>query len=182
MKTNSLTCLLTLFLSVTAHTQSSTEQFTNDGWETLKEQNYSINYPDTWELDTSGQMGMSFLLLSPTESDQDQFRENVNLMVQDLTGHNLDLDAYTELSVSQINTLFVDGTLLESKRMGSESIDYHKVLYTGKQGAFTLKFEQYYWVIDNMAYILTLTCEESAFDDYQKLGETILSSFVLDFN
>ena len=84
-------------------------------WNTFKKDSYTIDYPKDWELDESGQMGTSFILFSPLTSQKDQFRENVNLLVQDLTGYNLDLDKYVEISEEQVKTLITDGKIIESK-------------------------------------------------------------------
>ncbi|MBC8172388.1 MAG: hypothetical protein H7X71_00660, partial [Chitinophagales bacterium] len=80
--------LTTLFLfSLIACGQTSVKQESDinrtetiDGWKTLKEKNYSIQYPSTWELDQSGQMGTSFILFSSLEEKEDQFMENINLI------------------------------------------------------------------------------------------------------
>jgi hypothetical protein len=149
-------------------------------WNTIKKDGYSIDYPKAWELNTSGQMGASFILFSPLSSQKDQFRENVNLIVQDLTGYNLDLDKYVEISEGQIQTLITNGKIIESKRVKNQTLDYQKVIYIGKQGIYNLKFEQYYWVVGNKAYVLTLTCEETQFDNYKLTGEKILNSFKLN--
>ena len=127
-------------------------------------------------------MGTSFILFSPLTSQQDQFKENVNLIIQDLTGYNLDLDKYVEISEGQIKTMITDGKIIESKRITSRTLNYQRVIYTGKQGIFNLKFEQYYWVVGNKAFVLTLTCEETQFDNYQVTGEKVLNSFNLNKN
>jgi hypothetical protein len=75
-----------------------------------------------------------------------------------------------------------NSSLLESKRIKSGDTEFHKVIYTGVQNNFHLQFEQHYWVINQKAYILTLTCEQKKFADYQILGEKILNSFVLNKN
>ena len=151
-------------------------------WKSLNKNDYSIEYPKDWEVNESGQMGTSFILFSPLTSQQDQFKENVNLIIQDLTGYNLDLDKYVEISEGQIKTMITDGKIIESKRITSRTLNYQRVIYTGKQGIFNLKFEQYYWVVGNKAFVLTLTCEESQFDNYQVTGEKILDSFNLNKN
>ena len=153
-----------------------------DDWNTIKKDNYSIDYPKDWELNESGQMGTSFILFSPLSSPKDQFKENVNLLVQDLTGYNLDLNGYVEISVGQIKTMITDGKIIESKRLKNQKLDYQKIIYTGKQGNYNLKFEQYYWVVDDKAFVLTLTCEETQFDNYKLTGEKILNSFKLNKN
>ena len=181
MKTIKLFGIIVLAINMTACGQTSENKTkTIEGWKSLSENSYSIEYPENWELNKSGQMGTSFILFSQLSSGQDQFKENVNLIIQDLTGHNLDLDKYVEISEGQIKTMITDGNLIESKRITTGDLNYHKVIYTGRQGVFNLKFEQYFWVVGDKANILTLTCEESQFDNYQIIGERILNSFNLN--
>lgn len=146
---------------------------------TLNQSNFSIQYPSAWELNESGQQGTTFIVLSALESGDDKFRENVNLVIQDLTGHNLRLDEYTVISVDQIKTMIPNSSLLENKKMSANNTDFQKVIYTGEPGTYKLKFEQYYFVLDNKAYVLTLTCEQDKFDQFKDVGERILNSFTI---
>jgi len=154
---------------------------TND-WNTLNEKNYSIEYPSDWELNKSGQMGTKFILFSQLTSKNDQFKENVNLIVQDLTGHNIDLNQYVEISENQIKTMITDGNIISSERVKKDEKEFQRVIYTGKQGIYDLQFEQYYWVENNNAYVLTLTCETTVFTDFKNTGEKILNSFEIRKN
>ena len=183
MKKVKLIGLLAVLMNLTACGQTQenkTQKVVLDGWKSLTENNYSINYPDNWRLDKSGQMGTSFILFSPFSSEQDQFSENINLLIFDLTGQNIDLNKYVEISESKIATIITDGKIIQSKRMTNGSLNYQKVIYTGKEGVFNFKFEQYYWIENDKAYVLTLTCEEDQFDIYETQGEMILNSFNLD--
>lgn len=167
-------------LSVCGQTSSTNGSLkTEDGWKFLNENIYSIQYPENWELNTSGQMGMSFILFSKQSSTKDQFRENVNLLVQDLAGQDIDLDKYVEISEGQIKTLITNSNLIESKRQTENELEFQKVIYTGDQGIYKFKFEQLYWIKNGKAYILTLTCEIDQFDHYKETGKKILKSFRL---
>lgn len=148
-------------------------------WKSIDENGYSIQYPDSWDVDKSGTMGMSFMILSKQTSPQDQFRENVNLLIQDLTGQNINLEKFVALSHSQIKTMVVDGNILENKTLNSGGKEYQRVVYSGDLNQFKFKFQQYYWVIQDKAYILTLTCEAGQFDTYHETGEKIMNSFNL---
>jgi len=180
MKTNSiiLSAVLLSFISCGQSTDKKI-QTVQEGWKSVDNINYSIQYPDNWDFDNSGQMGTSFIVFSKQSSGQDQFRENVNLLIQDLTGHNINLDNYVEISEGQIKTMITNGNLLESKRVSSKKPEFHKMVYTGDQGIFKLKFEQYYWVLNDKAYVLTLTTEVDQFNNFKDMGEKILNSFVL---
>lgn len=138
---------------------------------------FSIEHPSDWELNTSGLAGSEFFLFAPLVSTEDVFRENVNLLVQDLTGMGLDLNSYTELSESQVKTAFSNSKILLSERKKGTLGEYHRLIYVGKQGDLDLEFEQHYLIKGQYAYVLTLTCEETQFDPYQKTGERILDSF-----
>ena len=165
-----LTWILFLIVNLSVFGQSSE-------WNSLNEKDYSIQYPDKWELNKSGQMGTSFIMFSQLTSENDQFKENVNLIIQDLTGHNIDLNQYVEISESQIKTMITDGNIISSNRIKNKETEFQRVIYTGKQGVLNLKFEQYYWVQNNKAYVLTLTCEINEFNDFKDIGEKILDSF-----
>jgi hypothetical protein len=152
---------------------------TGGDWKEFDQTSYSVKYPSTWELDISGQKGTSFALFSPLESNKDKFQENVNLLVQDLTGQNVDLDRYTEISEAGIMTTFTNSTLLESKRIKDGNNEYQKIIFSGDKGIFHFQFEQYYWVMNDKAYVLTFTGEKAKFADYKTIGEEILNSFIL---
>jgi hypothetical protein len=162
------------------NTKNESSNYSNKefaGWKTFTEKNYSIQYPPSWELNQSGQMGASFYLFSPLESNKDQFRENVNLLIQDLTGQNIDLDRFVEISEVQVKTMITNTGIFESQKIKNADSEFYKLVYSGDQGIFRLKFEQYCWVINQKAYILTLTCEENKFSDFKENGQNILNSF-----
>lgn len=148
-----------------------------DNWKTIDEVEYTIQYPDSFDLNSSGQMGVNFFLLSKQISQEDLFRENINLIIQDLSGQNIDLDKFVEISEEQIKTMITNSDLIESRRIKLNNSEYQKVIYTGVQGQFNLKYEQYYWVVKSKAYILTLTCELDQFENYKEVGEIIMNSF-----
>lgn len=148
-------------------------------WKELSASEYSIQYPDTFDLDQTGKMGISFVLFSKQTSQQDLFRENLNLVIQDLKGQNIDLDNYVEISEDQVRTLVPDGVLIESKRIVEESKEHHRMVYTGRQGDFQLKWQQWYWLANEKAFVLTLTCEISQYDNYVSVGEKMMESFTI---
>lgn len=144
--------------------------------QTLSNAQYSIQYPDEWSLDQSGQMGMSFGIFSPQKSSNDLFRENINLIEQDLSGYNMDLDQYMELNLSQLKSMIANYELISNRRIAGSN-EYHQLIYNGSQGQFNLTFEQFFWVIGTRAYVLTFTSEQSEFENYRQTAEAILGSF-----
>lgn len=180
MKLIQLSAISALFFGLLSCGSSNEERSGNDkDWKTLSENNYSIHYPDNWELDQSKKNGMSFMVLSPAESENDKVRENVNLLIQDIPD-GMSMDQYIQVSENQIKNIIPNSAILKSARQLSGEFEYHKISYTGNEGQTNYKFEQDIFVKKGKAYILTLTCEQSQFDKYQEVGEKILNSFRLE--
>jgi hypothetical protein len=149
---------------------------TSDNWKTFEAIDYSIQYPDNWSLDKSGRLGTEFFLFSELSSSSDKFKENINLIIQNIAGPDAILENYVAKSEKQIREM---GSLQSSETINANGLTYQKLIYTSGQGNFKLKFEQYYIVEFSKAYILTLTTKEDEFDHYQEVGEKIMNSFKL---
>jgi serine/threonine-protein kinase len=170
-----------MFSQLNAQEDDNTVSFRNLYF--IERPNYSIAYPSNWEESFDKTFGVEFILFSPLASKEDKFRENVNLLIQDLSNYDLDLDKYTELSVNQIKTMVTNSVLIESNRISKgENDNFQKIIYSGDQGAYKLKFEQYYFVKDKKAYVLTFTGEQSEFDKYKESAEETMNSFVIKQN
>lgn len=180
MKRLNLTCIALLFSVVVLgqHMEKKSTEIPN-GWKPFKGENFWMIYPEDWELNESGQMGTTFVILSPLSSEQDQFRENVNLLVQDLKGYNISLAQFATVSEEQVRSIVPEGKLIRSERISGNTLDFHKMTYTGKQGTFDMIFEQYFWVENEKAYILSFSSEQLQYDVYKAVGMRMLNSFQL---
>lgn len=163
----------TLILSFSGFSQIT------ESWKTLDESDYTISYPPNWELNQAGQMGTKFILFSPLKTAADNFRENVNMVTQDISGQNIDLDKYAELSANQIQSMGMAVKFIDSKKLTIDGQEFQHVLYTMEQGAYNLTIDQFYIITETTAYVLTFTAETKAFEEYKALGERILNSFRL---
>lgn len=178
--TFSLCLLITNVNSQPIHPKDSvlSDQNTITGWKTYNGSNFSIQYPPSWEFSTPANIGVSFVLLSHLENNFDKFRENVNLMIQDLSGREIDLNKFIELTEAQMKYYGTNSVFLENQRIKNSNNEFHKLVYTAVQGIFQLWTEQYIWMINEKAYVLTLSCEQAKSSDYKEIGEKILNSFI----
>ncbi len=101
------------------------------GWKTFKGTSFSIQYPPTWTLSEPGNNNNNFAVLAPLESDQDVFRENVNVVIEELGSRNIDLGDYAEFSEKQIKTAITNGKIIESKKIKNGSDEYHRIVFEG---------------------------------------------------
>ena len=145
----------------------------------LDKGSYRINYPKSWQLDTSGQMNTAFILFSELE-ENDIFSENINLLIQDLKGLKMDLKAFVELSEKQIKTMVVNSKIDKSITIKNEDSTYHDIVWSGHVSGKNLKFKQYFFIKNEKAYVLTFTAHRTTYDAYLKIGNQIINSFKLN--
>lgn len=185
---NFIIVILFSVLSISASAQSTFDDKKTDsllkqkfGWKTFDEKEFSIQAPHTFEKPKiNDNQKTNFVIFAPLESPDDKFKENVNLIIQDLSGKNIDLDKFADISIEQIQKYLKNAEITENKRLKNENGEYQKFIYSSDVGTFGLKFEQYCWIVNEKAYILTFTAEKEKFDSiYQDFVEVVLNSFVL---
>ncbi len=152
---------------------------TNPEWKTLSSLYFTILYPATWQLDQSDVSQSSILFYSPLESSDDQFKENVNILIKDLSATYTDIKKFAEQSENQIKAMITNANILESNQVKLGKKTYHKIIYVGDFGPFHLKYEQYYYVEADKAYVLTFTSEQDKYESFKAIGEKILDSFTI---
>jgi eukaryotic-like serine/threonine-protein kinase len=146
-------------------------------WIKMNDSNYSIQYPNHWELKKEEANNIKFIVLSPQSSESDEFRENVNLNEQNIKGMGIDLDVYVSVSIDQIGSMIKNSEFIANERKKTKKSEYHKFIYSGEMGNFRLTFIQYCWVKPEKAYVLTFTTEQSEFKSHIDYAEKIMNSF-----
>jgi len=145
------------------------------GIKEINKKGYSIRYDSTFRLDESGRNGVEFYLFTPTKPDDD-FSENINLMIQNLETVKYDLDQFVSVSEKQIKA---NGKLIESTRMKKDGQEYQILIFEGNFNGLNLKFLQYDFVKNDKAYVLTFSAKRTEFDNYRKEMEKVMNSFEL---
>jgi len=146
-------------------------------WKNIETDQYKISYPGDWSKTKNGYMNTELFIFSQADSDSDNFRENVNLIIQNLHGLNMTMDKFVEISEQQVKTMFTDAKIIVSERLKNNNIPYHRLVYQARQGKFQLKFVQYFFIFKQKAFILTFTSEKAQFDNYYPVAKKILNSF-----
>lgn len=73
---------------------SPDQKIEDQQWQTYASEVYSIEFPQDWTLDESGRVGAIFMLFANRTSAEDDFSENVNLVIEDLSGMEIGLKEY----------------------------------------------------------------------------------------
>jgi hypothetical protein len=113
--------------------QSSGSSMITSSWKTFNRNNYSVKYPADWDLQQSDNsesgtvvnktVRSQFAVLSQLESPQDRFRENVNLVIEDLNGQKLNLDEYSRVADSQLKLIPHSASLSDRKTIKTKPWD-----------------------------------------------------------
>lgn len=145
----------------------------------LIKDNYKLKYPNSWKLDTTKEIGPELFIFSPLENQADLFSENVNVIVQDLSGQNIDLAKYKQITDQQVMNLAPDGKIFKSLILKKDKQDLYKITYAMTQNKLRLKITSICFIKNNKAYLITFSSEFDKYDTCKKVGEQILNSFAV---
>ena len=148
-----------------------------EDWKTFSEKNYSISYPDSWSLQENTAYNAKFAIMSPLESESDNFSENVSLMLQNLEEMEVDLQKFTELTLGQIKSMLTNGVLYANETVSGRNGKYQKMIYAFDQETNRVKVLQYLWVANKKAYILTFAATSETYTAYENLAKEIMNTF-----
>ena len=143
---------------------------------TVKTSDYEISYPSNLRYDNSKTRGTEVIIYTEKEDEKDTFIENINLLIQNLNEHQIDLNHYIEITEKQINE---NGILIESKRTILNNSDVNILTYEANLNVKNLKFHQYIFVKNKKVYILTYTAKIDKFDVFFPEIIKIFNSFSL---
>jgi hypothetical protein len=148
-------------------------------WNLLQTDTYAIQYPPDWTANTTGVGGTSFALFAPAGSPNAVFRQNLNLMIRDVSADTVTLEELTNVNVKTLEAAFTGFTVISSKRLRDAAGDYQEMVYEFRQQGYYLRQLQEFRIIRGKAYILTFTSRRSLYETYQEVVGRILGSFKL---
>ena len=166
-----------IFIATIMTACGQTSRYVPEGWKKLETHEFSILYPDTFELTYGVMVGTRFVLLAPQSSPDDMFRENVNLRIYDLRSLNISFDNLIENTKGFLTRFVTDIKFIENKRIENDDLTFHSIIVTGKQGLFNLKWLQRIMYKNGRAYNFTFTAEAEQFDNYIEVATKIMDSF-----
>jgi len=136
---------------------------------------FSIDVPDGWLVDTSGQRGSKVILLNP--QTENNFRANVNVVVQALDP--LTAEEFLTLSRLQLKQFSgqseLDLDAPAERPRGGHVFEY--TVHHQQISPMPLKVRQVIYVAEDKAYIVTGTATLVRFEFYRNDIENVLESF-----
>lgn len=141
-------------------------------------ENFTVDYPEAWQLSENFTPQIVMMAIAPRESDNDDFSENINVVVDptDLTG--ITVEYYRDLSAAGIKSVLtnvkVDSVGVDKVKSGMQA---GTIIYSHKAAGFNLKVLSYLFIIDNKGYVITCSAKASDFDKYAGFFIKVCKSF-----
>jgi hypothetical protein len=140
------------------------------------EHGISIKYPADWTKDEEVE-GAAVVFFAPSEGASDVFLDNVNIIVQDLSGQPTTLDEFTESTLGQIEQNITDPNILDSSAATLAGNPAHKLIFTGKHGNYDLKWMEVWTIKNDKAYMISYTAEVGRYPALLGDAEQMIDSF-----
>lgn len=143
---------------------------------------YTISYEQSWQLKIPQKNLVQFF--SNKENEKDTFQENFNVIIQDLSGQNMTIDSYSDLTIGQITNAIGKESILEFKDVEVQGTNGKEIIYkmpisspTGQREE--LKLKQRWFIKADKAYLLTFTAKKDTYSKYIETAEQMFNSFKL---
>lgn len=152
-------------------------------WKMFESEQFSIQYPTGWKIqELTGDLknlGIQLMAIADPEDSKDKFRENLNLLVENIQDASIDLKTYAQKNEELIKNS-VEGLKMFNRKtafLGAGECCIFQ--YHGKSSNNDVFWYQVYWVKDSKGYILTLTSDEKSHWNFKRAFEVIAQSFVI---
>ena len=143
---------------------------------------FSIRYPVTWSFqENTG--GAAVIFFSPKANELDFFKENVNIVVQDISQAPMEAGDKTAVvsAIKQMQIVFEDNfVIIESGPTFIAGQVAYKLIFLGKGPDTELKYMSVWTIKGLTAYQITYTALSSQYDLYIKEMKRMVSSFRID--
>jgi len=139
------------------------------------EAGFEVKFPEGWDI-KRGVMGADVIALAPSDSDEDLFRENVNIIHADLE-FPITQDEYSKINMTRLEELLTDYDLEESDDVDVDGIQSKRLIYTHRMGVVNAKVMQYLILVGSNAYVITFTTDPKMFDQYRGVFDEIMKTF-----
>eukprot|EP01113_Clastostelium_recurvatum_P021266 TRINITY_DN2517_c0_g1_i1.p1 TRINITY_DN2517_c0_g1~~TRINITY_DN2517_c0_g1_i1.p1 ORF type:complete len:499 (-),score=143.52 TRINITY_DN2517_c0_g1_i1:640-2070(-) len=131
---------------------------------------FGLNFPNGYEVQ-EGFMGATVSFSTPEPQTDNNFASNINVVVQDMTGQNMNLDEFADMLRQQLNMSVEDCHILDISDTLVAGQVGRQFTYQGKISTLTIKFVQKVVITQGKAVVLSFASERPKFEaEYKKVG------------
>jgi serine/threonine-protein kinase len=138
------------------------------------ERGVQVKYPANWQkVEQGDQAGFYVAFVSPQESPADQFRENLNILVEPLPGP-VTLESYVQWALAQMQSSPMK--LVESGPYMLGAMPAYRIVYIGPLNLLAGKWLVIWTVKNNQVYSITYTAEAARYDAFLATIQEMIDS------
>jgi len=136
---------------------------------------YVLEFPDSWDVHSNG-MGTDLAGLSPVQGEDDKFRENVNVALENLPALMTD-EEYVERSLDVLRNgpLVPASTSFTRTRVGQ--MDGYHIHYQASIKDRFMDNDAYIVINGGAAYVITCSSEVDTRDAFKPTMDAIIATF-----
>lgn len=125
----------------------------------LKTDAYQISYPASWKVGTSKTWGndTEFILYFSSDPSDGKYNGNLNLIIKAIKEENLDLNSLTAQAIKAHSDFIPGFKVVLNEQVKSGSHTFQRLIFQSAGTPIDFRFEQRYWIIGNLTYVLTAT-------------------------
>ena len=152
----------------------------------LRGDEWSLEVPEGWRIDTSGDFGTLCMLEAPAESETDQFSEVINLARAALSdepgGGRLTLEQFVRRNLETMSVMFPDWELLTNEKSSLGAEDAIFISYTAAPRdtageVLYAQWGQWFCYHKGAAWLLTFSGEQHRYEGLMADVQSLASSF-----
>ena len=139
-----------------------------------KDKGFSIAIPEGYEMKKDYDQMIPVMMLSPMESDKDNFRENINVATEPFVGSS---SSYSLANLNEMKTALTDFNLLKTGTKQVGDLTAYWFVYTFSYKEFKMQNLVYCFAFNGNGYGVTCSASTETFDKYKKIFEETAESF-----
>ena len=145
---------------------------------TFSGKDYVLQFPETWEINDTGLMGMDLIGLSPLENAEDAFRENVNVVLENLP-KSMTAKEYLRLALANLEKIYglpIEKNFTKARVGNHEGYSLHYSLQVGQN---EMDNDIYIVINNNAVYVLTCSNAKGKRDIFKTTMDTVIETFTI---
>lgn len=129
------------------------------------EYNIEARYASDWEINENGMQYIA-AFLSPVENENDTFRENINIIIEDISSYDFNNETFNDYTLEQLINCIPDCEIISNKKFNLSKDTVYETVYVGNCNLLELKWKSIYFVKNKKAYTITFSADKNKYDKY----------------
>jgi hypothetical protein len=141
--------------------------------------NFEVTTPKGWErLDTMEEEMEITYLLSPLKGVSDDFRENINIVSEEIG--DMPLEEYLTLSKTNMKKMLINFNEIETSDQTISGLPGSAMRYEHEYSGIPLDVKAYVVIKDGVAYLINCTVPRGKLGDWMKPINEVVESFKIN--